>query len=55
MKPAYDVFAEVIGRDEDNDMCTDALWGMSYLVQSDDQDPAKEDLDENDPEHPSQQ
>ncbi len=36
VKPAYDVFAEVIGRDEDADMVTDALWGMSYLVQSDD-------------------
>ncbi|CAD7951112.1 unnamed protein product [Amoebophrya sp. A120] len=32
--PAFEVFAEVVGRNLDHDMTIDSMWGLSYLTQS---------------------
>ena len=32
--PAFDVFAEVVGRNLDREMVIDAMWGLSYLTSS---------------------
>eukprot|EP00391_Amoebophrya_sp_Ameob2_P007437 CAMPEP_0178987538 /NCGR_PEP_ID=MMETSP0795-20121207/3318_1 /TAXON_ID=88552 /ORGANISM="Amoebophrya sp., Strain Ameob2" /LENGTH=707 /DNA_ID=CAMNT_0020678727 /DNA_START=125 /DNA_END=2245 /DNA_ORIENTATION=- len=32
--PAFDVFAEVVGRNLDRDMSVDSMWGLSYLTQT---------------------
>ncbi|CAD7974664.1 unnamed protein product [Amoebophrya sp. A25] len=32
VKPAFEVFAEVVGRNMDKDMTVDSMWGLSYLT-----------------------